>query len=477
MALGLGVLGCNGHVRPEATPPLLRAEPAPQEDRFPYAEEAPPSRATAELDGAWLRVQSSTELWRKLPRLAQELPGLAVLRMVSSTQHLPPDVAAVVDLSQPIDIIAPLPSFLETTWAYRVRSPEAVLRGTAGLTLRRVGAGAWDIGGVSTASDAAPPTEDGEQGEEDESEGEGVREMPALRCRLLHLPLPVGFRVLCGRDPRALAASVDFVVSPARELEPATDLHLELGGPSYDQLKGQRLLAMALAQPGGSSSGERGVVLVADFAKAFYEHQRAIFDVSLRGSSARVEIQLVYPASLESARFAEFLSHASHASLPSGSRALPRESGLGFTFSGTGEGSLRYLLSELEASVSDECVVTPAQLAEMDAAVSSLLPKDGHVSFAYGLDTQAAHAALDDASRRLADETQRPLAPATVKKLQAALGGWMVLGFDVPPERFLSAARRVHRSSQVKLPPKSGKSTTDAVSSSETKLVSTPPGL
>lgn len=471
LSLGVGLLGCNGHVKPAALPPPAPAQAAPQEDRTPYAEVAAPLRAPVELDGVWLRLQSATELWRKLPRLAQSLPGLTVLRMLSSTQHLPPDVAAVVDLSQPIDVVAPLPSFLQTTWAYRVRSPEAILRGTAGLTLRRVDAGVWDIGGVTAVAEGSNPSED-----DSEWEG-GIREVPDLRCRLLHLPPPVGFRVVCGRDYQKLAASVDFLVSPARELSTDADLHFELSGPTYDEFKGQRLLAMALAQPAGASAGERGALLVADLAKAFYAHRRASFDVSLRGSSARAEVELVYPASLESARFTEWLEHASRAALPSSSTALPRESGLGLSFSGTGERGLRYLLSELQASVSDDCVVSPAQLAEMDAALSGVLPPDGKVSFAYGLDTEVAHDALDDAARRLADETERPLAPATVKKLQAALGGWMVLGLDVSPERFLPAARRVHRASQVKLPLKPGKTEGDADSSSQTKLVAAPSGL
>src|SRR5690349_21526673 len=152
----LGCVSCAGSAKPSVTSVSSAPAPsAPQNDeRRPYAELAQPAAGDAlKSPGIWVQVRDVAQLSAKLPRSLQtEVPGRMVSQIaqtVSST--LGADVAAVIDLAQPVDIAMSIPRGFGPPYpvfGFRVRSPEAIERGQAGLTLRRLSAGVWQLGDV-----------------------------------------------------------------------------------------------------------------------------------------------------------------------------------------------------------------------------------------------------------------------------------------------------------------------------------------
>ena len=157
----LGCVGCAGNAKPIATSvPSAPAPSAPADDeRRPYAELLQPSPGDAEKSpGIWVQVRDVAALGGRLPKSLQtELPVRLlsdIAKTVSSTFGA--DVAAVIDLAQPVDIALSIPPGFgppNPVFGFRVRSPEAIEHGQAGLTLRRVGPGVWQLGDPMPSAD------------------------------------------------------------------------------------------------------------------------------------------------------------------------------------------------------------------------------------------------------------------------------------------------------------------------------------
>lgn len=468
----LGCAGCAGSAKPSVTSvPSAPATSGPVDDeRRPYAEVTQPTAGDAlQSPGIWVQVRDVAQLSAKLPKSLQtEVPGRMVSEIaqtVSST--LGADVAAVIDLSQPVDVAMSIPQGFGPPYplfGFRVRSPEAIERGQAGLTLRRLSAGVWQLGDVVQAAPEPVPDDselddDEAAMDEEEEEGEEPEPEPGERvpCLLAHAPPPVGYRVLCGPEEDMLHELVGYMLRDTPVTQ--ADVHVELSGPLYQksmQTAFGAAIASGEAEAETNTGGERlGAKMGVAMVEALAAHERISFDVQFAPTGIELLMDLAFPRSLATAPLELWTRSMSTRRLPKSFALLPADHGLALAFSGLGQDATKAALSafldEVLAGMSQEYVLSQQELTEMNAAFVGLVPSDSHFSFAAGVDAAAATAALNGTKVEQADATDRPLTPAAIKELQAALAGWMVVGLDVPPKDYLPAVERMLRANAIPL--------------------------
>jgi hypothetical protein len=433
-------------------------------ERRPYAElVVPVAPEAAASPGIWLEVANPAQLLSKLPDAIQTKPGLQPFKDITALASgaLGADISAVIDLSQPFDVAMPLSKAMHDppVLAFRVRSPEAVERGQAGLTLRRVAAGIWLLGDQTSSS----PTEENEQTEEEEQapedeEGEMAEAEPvasAMPCLLAHAPPPVGYRVLCG--PR-----LDLVQSVARFLlrpqpAPIADIHAELAGPAY-----RDVIDKALSQVKAESNTEGDTLSGSDkfgqqaglaIVRTLGAHERVSLDVNLGAQGAELQLDVAFPESPATAELQRWALSTRGKQLPPSFARLPGDNGFALSFVGLGKETtstlLPLLMGEISRDMAQEFVLSVKELHELNEAFLGVVPADAHFSVAAGADVDAIEGVLHSDAVRQADATGHPLAPAAIKLLQEALGGWIAIGVDVPPKEYLPAIERMLRADAI----------------------------
>ncbi len=481
----LGLLGCSAAVKPPP-PPLASSaddeiEAAP---RRPYAELMPASADVPAVAGVWLRLGSPRGSLDKLPSFARDLPSSLPITALDDQVKSPygAAVAAVIDLAQPVDVVMDLPGWLQfdgdPTWSFRVRSPEAVLRGTVGLTLQRVSAGVWNIGlpPVST-----PPELDPEQeGEEQDSELDddpGPEELPFTppACQLRHAPEPVGYRVLCGPSLQRLERDAAFLTAPARDSAAPLDLRVAMGGPAYREVIERHQLLFPDDPPEAGALPRAASRLLRDVAFGLLSHEQLDFEVELRGQQLRALIEARFDARLDAPELRAWLEQSSEAQLPLSCARLPRDGAFAACFSGLGDDRVHLVIDTLMNAANEDLQITTRDYAELSASLTGVVPPNGSLSAACGVDAAEAFRALTAPAVTDADEANRPLSAASIASLSSALGGWCTFGLDVGAERYLAAAERLHRSSGLSTPPKAPE--VNRRSRSTLKRRATAPGL
>jgi hypothetical protein len=419
------------------------------EERRPYLEVAP-ALAAVPLDGVWVRVASVAKTFDELPSLVKGLPQLAPLRNLVEGRAglLPADVAAVVDASQPVELL--LPRGTTPVWAFRVRSPEAIAEGGAGLTLRRRAAGVWDVGGVVAEAEEPPldddeePGDDDEEAEEEDSSEPSPFEVTGLHCQLQHRPAPVDYRVLCSAQPEAIELAAAFLAAPPSAAAAASGVHLELAGPSYAQMRERILASLPPEGEAGDAARRAGRQMALGLFQGLFEHDRLMLDVSLDQLHADAALDLAFGDTLKSASFGAWLAQSSKATLPPSYSRLPADSSLALGMN-LGPGVTDFILEQVEHGIDEETLASPAEKREALESLRGVLPSDGRLSLAFNLDVAAALEALNSPAIRLADDAERPLSAASVQELQAASSGVLVLGVEEQPARYLAAVRRAYR--------------------------------
>jgi hypothetical protein len=450
------LVACGAAPKPVAVEkPVASAAPV-EEERTPYAELAPQPAAT-ELDGVWVRVESIKRTFNGLPELVKALPPLVRLQDLVEGRSglLPADVAAVIDPAQPIDLTMPLSFTLGADapiWAFHVRSDDAIAQGAAGLTLRRVRPGVWNMGGVVATQPQAAAGDDDESEPSEEGDEPPEDTMPPVEpvsCQLWHLPAPVGYRVVCSQNIEAIEQTAPFLLSPARSTSASRDLHLELSGPSYAKSCQRLLQTLKQTEKARSSAEHTGEQIVERLFGALLEHDRLALDLKLDNLRAQAQLELVYGEHPSTPGFAEWLTQSSRATLPPSYARLPADSRLNLGFN-LGPNVVSFLMDEIERSIDEDTLTPPTEKREMLESLRGIFPPDGRASLAMGMDVPAALEALDNPAVQLADDADKPLRSAAVAQLQAALGGWVVIGVDEPPARYLAAAKRAYRAGKLK---------------------------
>lgn len=477
-----GSLGtaCAAAPKPAPARPSVRAESASEEERRPYAEEATYlPQAPAEVDGLWIHLHSPSASWAKLPTLVQSFPALAPFKLLAQGGGLlPRDAAAVIDLSQPLDVSMPMPSpgtpDLTQVWIFRVRSPEAILHGEAGLTLHRVSQGVWEMGSVVAR---APEASESPLDDDEEANPEAETEPPPapLQCRLAHLPEPVGFRVLCARDAEQLTLQQPLLrASLANKTN--SDLHVELAGASYRAAR-DKLLAMTRRRASlGDESDRRATELVTSGFAALLDHQRLTFDFGLDGPHASLELSLVYGAQSQSPRFEKWLAYSAQGSLPPSFVRLSAHSGMTIGAHGFGPELVSFLLDEVMTVMDETTYIKPKDAAEARAIMTELIPPGGRITVGFGYDGEAALNVLN-AGIKVTDEAEDPPHAVDAKALQAALAGWTVIGVDAPPGPYLAAVKHLYARRNLPAPSKDPKDDMRYPSRTKWKALPVPPGM
>ncbi len=187
--------------------------------------------------------------------------------------------------------------------------------------------------------------------------------------------------------------------------------------------------------------------------KAFAAHERISFDVQLAPTSVELLVEVAFPTSMATAPLELWARSMSTRKLPKSFALLPADHGLALAFTGLGQDATKAAMSafldEVLGGMSQEYVLSPQELTEMNAALTGVVPSDSHFSLAAGVDAAAASAALSGHQVEQADANDRPLTPAAIKELQASLAGWMVVGLDVPPREYLPAVERMLRADAI----------------------------
>jgi hypothetical protein len=421
----------------------------------------PPTRDRAASPGVWLQIASPAQLLSKLPDPIQSNPGFQAIKDVTklATGALGADVGSIVDLSQPVELVMPIDGVAlppPVAFALRVRSPEVIEHGEAGLTLRRIAAGLWRLG-----SELAPPStteeeaeeEDEEQAPEDE-EDEHAREEPGpshMPCLLAHAAAPVGYRVLCGTRLDFVQGVAPFLL--AERPQTSADVHAELGGPAY-----RAVLDKALAQlkaegkteldalSGSEKFGEQVGLAIVETLGA---HEQVSLDIRLGAAGAELRMDVAFPESSATTELQHWAISRAGTRLPASFGLLPNDSGMAFSFAGLGKETTRSLsqlvLDEITRDMAQEFVLSAKEIRELSEAFIGVVPEDAHFSVAAGADADAIEGALMGDPVRQADAVQRTLSPGAIKELQAALGGWLVIGLDVSPKDYFPALDRMLR--------------------------------
>jgi hypothetical protein len=226
------------------------------------------------------------------------------------------------------------------------------------------------------------------------------------------------------------------------------------------------------------SSGERtGQLIVEQLFGALLEHERLSLDFTLDHLRAKAQLALVYGEHPSTPGFAEWLAQSSRATLPSSYARLPADSRLRLGFN-LGPDVVSFLVDELGGGLDDDWIVPPADHRQLLDSLRGILPADGRASFALGMDVPAALEALDSPAVQLADAADKPLRPAAIAQLQAALGGWFVIGLEEPPARYLAAVKHAYRINQRQWPSRPGHEEKNKRSSSDlVSLSGAPRGL
>jgi hypothetical protein len=479
--IGVGLLACGSSIKPPPPPLPDAAEAAsPFEERRAYAELAPPPKEPQQVPAVWLHLRSPHATLAKLPTMAQTMGPIAQLKQLEVPGASPfgAAVASVIDLSQPVDLVLEQAGFaanVEPTWSFRVRSPEAVSRGRAGLTLHRVSTGVWNIG--MPAASPAPELE-AEPAEPDEEDPDAyldddVAEAPL--CQLRNLPAPVGYRVICGYGAERVAAVAPFLSEAARDVG-ETDVRLELGGEQYQKLIDGRKRYYNFSRVAGTSSSERlGSELVERVASGLLTHDQLGASATLTGDALQGQLEMRFKADIDAPLLSEWLEQSARSSLPESCGRLPRDGVMAACFRGIGDKPVERTIEAFMASMNEELYLTSADSAELAGALSGILPPGGHLSIACGVDAQQAWSAITSPAVNAADEDERPLPAAAVASLQAALGGWCTTGIDVAPERYLAAVQRAYRTNSQRFSSKAAEENRRSVS--RVRMTAVPAGL
>jgi len=461
----LGCVSCGASGGKPVERPAPRVAPVAETsevERHPYAELVEPAAPSAAVSpGAWLQIGNAARLVSLLPSQVQAQPSLQPFRDVTTLARgaLGADIASVIDLAQPLDVAVSIPQPHQEpalVVAFRLRAPDAIERGQAGLTLRRVVPGMWLIGDRSSPAleGPAPPSDDEGEDEAEEDRGElpeSEPSSPPLTCVLAHAGAPVGFRVLCGARLENVQRAAPFLL---RELPRSTaDVQLELGGPAYRALIEQGVATVKAKAEGpmeAQSSGEKfGEQVGLAIVETLGAHERVSLSLRLGSAGAELQLDVAFPDSPLTQGLQRWALSAQKQRLPGSFGLLPSDHGLAFSFVGLGQDTTRSFLSTALGTImtdtAQEFVVPASQQRELIEAFRGIVPADAHVSLAMGADVDAIEAALTSRAVVQADSARTPLTAASIKALQEAFGGWVTIGLDVSPKPYLAAVERLLR--------------------------------
>lgn len=430
-ALVSGVLGACG------TP----AAQAPLSPGAPNAARAASSGELSEIGTFTDRgTPAGAVIWLRVPAPGRDIPLIGTLLGVGSmfdptevlSQKLGPSLSRTVDLSRPVDLTS-----------------SGLDEGPARLVLA---ASIFDAGTF-----ASQVSQDFRVAHESQGRWRLVpkAKSPAgsLECELWHAAAPVGARLICATQPGLIDKQGEFLMAAARTRVDRSNVHAEVPGDAVREFSKQRSAqaskkerAAEAAEPPGARAGrEMAERWIADWMR---DSGAVSWDLTLRRDSVELSMGLGF-SSVDSL-FPTTLSGRREAvkAVPDAFWQLPNDSDSTLYWEGADPERMRRhavaIVHEMRKSMEaeDEFETPPQKFDQIETSLNHLILRGGAFELAYGRDLNQAARALNDAAEHGAERGPRSgSADPALKKAQAQLGAWGLIGIEDDSRGYMQALR------------------------------------
>ena len=396
-------------------------------------------------------VPNGVVIWLRVPAAGRDGPLLGTLIGVGSmldpsqvlANKLGAPLSRLVDLSKPIDLLVsglddgPVRLALA---ANIVNSNTFIAQLRADFQIVHKGRGRWQL--VPNAK--STPN--------------------ALGCELWHAAEPVGARLVCATQPALIEQQGEFFMAAARSSVDRANFHAELPGSaarlalqkSADDEARKEQQTAANDDAATRSGRALGRKMITDLG---LDLSGISWDLMLQRDSVEISqvIGFSQSSSLLSATFSGRVGPPKP--VPEAFWQLPSDSDFSLYSEGAErEPMRRFAESWIQAlraatEVDNEYELPPAVLDRLTHVVDSSLLRGGGFEVAYGVDLDRAARALKEAAERASDRGPRSgSADPALRKAQAELGGWALLGLEDDSQAFLQALREALRIATDKTP-------------------------
>lgn len=392
---------------------------------------------------------NSVTIWLRVPAPGRDIPLLGTLLGVGSTfdptevlnNKLGPTLSRTVDLSKPVDL---------TTSGLGDGPVRIVL--AAGIVdpagfLSRVSADFQLVHAAQGRFRLVPK----------------VKPRPgALSCELWHAAEPVGARLVCATHTELIEQQGEFLMAAARTRVDRSNFHAELPGQAAQDLlrksaAQQASKRRAAEDPSTAAGRAMGEQWIADWVR---DSSGFSWDLTLRRDSVEISQEMSFSRS--DSLFSTALAGRAGAvkPVPDAFWQMPNDSDIALYWEGAEPEPMRKQAASMVHAVrlameaNGEFESPPDKLEQFEATVASLCFRGGALEFAYGRDLNQAARALNEAAKQALDRGPRAgSAEPALKKAQAQLGAWGLLGIEDDARAYLQALRDALRFAAEKAQP------------------------
>lgn len=427
LGLSLGPIGCGGAAEQAAPASAAPAVVANPDTNAPLAGREPPAHAPLwfrfATPSADLRELAASSLARD-PQLkfALENPD----RILQAT--LGPALASSFDLDQPVDVLLPVKpgGKPQLTASFTPRDPVALVSGQASIRVVELAPGRWSLEPL----DAAPP------------------KVTAV-CELWRVPAGAKLRIVCAPNADQLAAGAPFLTGAAAESKSDSSVRLELGGAALKEALTKSNSTPIPSDDPQRASREAGRRIAHSVLSRIDTWAAALTlnttDVELYtdlgfGRDAPVDVQ-------------SWLGQDRSPPVDTFAR-LPRDADLSFAFAGIEHAAAERLLHqaarELAPALEERYELSAEYKEQLKSALAALIPNPSRFVLAVGRDEDEVRKL--DARLREQEARGKPPQAKDVSALENELEGWVVIGLETDPARYIAALREAYRVTSVDPP-------------------------
>ncbi|HEX2672569.1 MAG TPA: hypothetical protein VHM25_16920 [Polyangiaceae bacterium] len=272
----------------------------------------------------------------------------------------------------------------------------------------------------------------------------------AFGCELWHAAPPVGARLICATQSELIDQQGEFLMAAARTRVDHSNVHAELPGQAARELLRKSSAQQASkhrasddsAYAAGQAMGEQWI---SDWVR---DSSGFSWDLTLRRDSLELSQEMGFSRS--DSWFSTALAGRTGPTqtVPDAFWRLPNDSDAALYFEGAEPEPMRRQAASLihtlrvAMDANDEFESPPDRLDQFEHTFARLILRGGAFELAYGRDLNQAARALAEAAEHAADRGPRAgsLDPA-LKKAQARLGAWGLLGIEDDSRAYLQALR------------------------------------
>lgn len=378
-------------------------------------------------------------IWLRVPAPGRDIPLLGTLLGVGSifdpnemlNHKLGPSLSRTVDLSKPVDMTTSgLDDGVRIVLAAGIFDVSTFLSQVShDFELVHKSQGRWQL------LPKTKPTAD------------------RLECELWHAAPPVGARLICGTRAALIERQGEFLMAAARDSANRSNFHAEIPGKAAQDLLRKSAAQRDRKRTEGAhpeDAGERAGRAMGErwMSDWVLESSGFSWDLTLRRDSVDIsqEMGFTHADSLFSTMLAGRTGVPKP--VPDAFWQLPNDSDAALYWEGAEPELMRRqgvsLIHEMRAAMEADAELDspPAKLDEMERTLGRLVLRGGAFEFAYGRDLNQAARALNEAAERASDRGPASgSADPALKKAQAQLGGWGLIGIEDESRGYLQALR------------------------------------